>query len=146
MNLIGRLVVVGALSLGVIASAEATCTKPIGTYAGVFSGAYLAYTGAWYSQTAELISIVVASDGSGTVTETGKTITGTASTSGRTTSSSTFTAANNSFNSSVCQGIITTLSGKVWIYASVNSGNDVRVAQYTNDTNLVLGIALLSKV
>jgi hypothetical protein len=144
MNLIGRLVVVGALSLGVIASAEATCTKPSGTYAGVFSGGYYSSSGSVLSYFATELTLVIATTGSGSFTETGKSVT--ATTAGRYTAAFTFTTAGNVFNTTTCQGIVTVNSGNSFIYSSTNSGSDVRLTYYNNDTNILVGVALLQKI
>ena len=144
MNLIGRLVVVGALSLGVIASAEATCTKPSGTYAGIFSGSQYGASGGIINVFATELTVVISATGSGTETEVGKKyFTGVVQ---RYTSSTSFTAAQNVFNSTTCQGIVTTASGQVFIYASVNSGGEIRLTDYTDNGTIFAGVGLLQKL
>jgi hypothetical protein len=124
--------------------ASATCTKPSGTYAGVFSGGYYNSTGSLLSFYASELTLVIAAAGSGSFSETGKSITSLAA--GRYTAANTFTAAGNVFNATTCQGIVTLANGNSFIYSSTNSGGDLRFTYYNNDTNILVGVGLLQKI
>jgi hypothetical protein len=141
---LGRLAIAGAIVLGANSAAWATCTKPSGTYAGIFSGAVYNTAGGIASLLATEMTVTVSATGSGTETETGKQITST--TAGQYTSSTSFTAAQNVFNTTTCQGIVTLANGKSFIYASTNSGAEIRITDYTNNTSILVGVALLQKI
>ena len=136
--------VAAALLLGVVSPSLATCTKPSGTYAGIFSGASYNTSGGISALVATELTLTVAANGSGTMYETGKQITPTVA--GPYSMTTTFTAAQNSFNTTTCQGIVTLANGRSYIYASTNSGNEIRVTDYTNNGLILIGVALLQKV
>jgi hypothetical protein len=141
---IAQLSVVGCLLLGLSAPTWATCTKPSGTYAGIFSGATYNSSGAMSALFATEMTVTVSANGSGTETETGKRNIGAGG--AQYTSSTTFTAAQNVFNTTTCQGIVTLANGRSFIYASTNSGAEIRVTDYTNDGTVLVGVALLQKI
>ena len=141
---IAQISIAGCLLLGLSAPTWATCTKPSGTYAGVFSGAIYNSSGALSSVLATEMTVTISANGSGTETETGKRNIGAGGV--QYTSSTTFTAAQNVFNTTTCQGIVTLASGRVFIYASTNSGAEIRVTDYTNDGTVMVGVALLQKI
>ncbi len=142
---IARTALVGSLLLSLATPALATCTKPSGTYAGIFSGAVYNASGVLTMILATEMTVTVSSTGAGTETETGKRINATSAGS-QYTSSTSFTAAQNVFNTTTCQGIVTTADGRSFIYASTNSGAEIRVTDYTNNGTVLVGVALMQKI
>ena len=132
----------GLLSLGFITDANATCTKPVGTYAGVFSGGYYNSTGALVEYFATDITLTISAAGSGTEVEYGKQLTSAGLK--KYTFSSTFPSF--AFVSSTCRGSLVTSGGETWIFSVVDSGNEIQITDYSAPTVILVGAAVLKKV
>lgn len=125
-----------------VAASYATCTQPVGTYAG--TGAGMAYQGGnFYSAISDAMVATIASNGSATIDEIGKNI------SGRIAQTSTLPAigtTNHSFNKTTCRGIVTSSLGLTYTYTVSGSGNVITFTYYGNDNILALYSIRLEKV
>ena len=129
--------------MAISSTANATCTKPVGTYVGSGSGVAGANQSSWTATEAGNIalSIKVLSDGTVNATEKGKLLS-------RGTYQTTWsvTPANNVFSTTTCQGHIYTSSGARFTYTSGQSGSVNTFIYMTNDNNIVLYNIRLERV
>jgi hypothetical protein len=119
-----------ALAMILAAPAYSACTVPSGGYVGIGTGDV--YSGSTLTNHIESTFVMtVSANGSGTLSETGKTI------AGRYTASATFPArgtTGNTFNATTCAGSQTLSNGKVYVYTVNNSGAEIHWMYYGADT------------
>ena len=132
-----------------ISTANAACSKPLGSYAATLSGQWwdTSGSGALINLGASTMTATFASNGSGSVTEIGKRwgILGT----GRFTSSWTIPAigtSNHTFDTTTCRGYFTNSAGKTFVYISTGSGAKLSGTYYGNDSLLLVSNFVFEKI
>ena len=133
-----RLLLAAAALCLVNAAAEAACTKPSGRYVGTGAGISVTTSGVTTNLGSAAISLNIASSGSGTITEAGKTV----QSGGRYSQTSSFTS---TFDSTTCIGTVTTNIGTQFIFTSADSGKVLSFTYYKNDNLVVLYSVTLIK-
>ena len=135
-------ILTSALLLLTASAANATCTKPVGTYVGSGSGlAYYTGSGEFYQAASISLSVKILSTGAVSATESGNLMS-----SGLYNQSWTVPAASNIFNSTTCMGTITNSLGLRYIFTSSGSGNVITFTYATNNGIIVLYNLRLEKV
>ena len=135
-------VLCAVLSLGLMGAANATCTKPVGTYAGAWSGAYYDGTGALLQYFASDVTLTFSLTGSGTVVEYGKQLTGGAVANFA--NSTTFTSF--AFIPTTCRGALTTSSGQTFTFSVVENAKEIQLIDYSKSEVILVGHAVLKKI
>lgn len=121
--------------------ASAACVKPVGQYTGSGSGMSYFTDGNMAQAAAISLSVNLFKDGSGTASEIGKNYS-----SGPYSFSWNVAAANNYFNTSTCQGTLTTSFGKRYTYTSSMGGKVITFIYTTNDNIFAMYSLRLEKV
>lgn len=131
----------GLCMMSAASVANATCTKPVGVFAGSATGTVLSTnTGVIFGATAISLSINIKSDGSLVATEKGKTLAGVYSTTWK------VSAGNSKFNTTTCQGTWVTNYGIKFTYTSTGSGTVITFIDTTPNNVLNLNDMRLEKV
>lgn len=131
-----------------ISNVNAICTKPLGSYSGLFSvDVYNTSTGYITDSFSSIVTITFASNGSATATEIGKRW-GNSGT-GRYTATWTVPAigtATHTFNTTNCRGTATSNLNRTWVYTSTSSGTKITGAYYGNDSVFYTNNFILDKL